>query len=186
MLLTIDDIDTFREVRGHAATSVTRSVLDTVRNLDEREELEPFIRAILADPSDTPHGPAEIADILTHKLTVRRESGLAAFILKGRSFPTVRPKHVSTKSIESKKSLISASRHLERQESYSTPRKSNSVRPHRDWAVITSCWMPSILVASSSRTDSCVRETGTKFTRAAVAAATPPPIGCSTFSKKPP
>ena len=95
MLVTIDDVDTFREVRDQPASSVISAVLDAVCNLDEREELEPFIRAILADPSDTPHGPAEIADILTHKLTVRRESGLAAFILKGRSFPTVRPKHVS-------------------------------------------------------------------------------------------
>ena len=95
MLVTVDDVDSFREVHGHPVSSVIRAVLDAVRSLDEREELEPFIRTILADPSDTPHGPAEIVDILTHKLTVRRESGLAAFILKGRSFPTVRPKHVS-------------------------------------------------------------------------------------------
>jgi superfamily II DNA or RNA helicase len=63
--------------------------------LDEREELEPYFRAILHDPNDTPHGPAELADILTHKVTIRHTTGLAAFILKGKSFPTVRPSHVS-------------------------------------------------------------------------------------------
>jgi hypothetical protein len=95
VLVTLDDIDTFREVRDHPPSSVSKIVLDAVRNLDEREELEPFIRAILADPNDTPHGPAEIVDILIHKLTVSRQAGLAAFILKGKSFPIVRPKHVS-------------------------------------------------------------------------------------------
>lgn len=59
------------------------------------EELEPWLKAILFDTNDTPHGPAEIVDILTHKVTVRGQEGVAAFILKGRSFPTVRPRDVS-------------------------------------------------------------------------------------------
>jgi hypothetical protein len=94
-LLRIDDFDNFRQVKDYACQSVTGSLLDAVRALDEREELEPFIRSILFDSSSTPHGPAEIVDILTHRVTVRRGSGLAAFILKGKSFPTVRPSHVS-------------------------------------------------------------------------------------------
>jgi superfamily II DNA or RNA helicase len=36
-----------------------------------------------------------LVDILTHKVTVRREEGLAGFVIKGKSFPTVRPLHVA-------------------------------------------------------------------------------------------
>ena len=54
-----------------------------------------FVRAILADTCDTPHGPAEIADILTHKVQIAGQAKLAAFVLKGKSFATVRPSHVS-------------------------------------------------------------------------------------------
>jgi superfamily II DNA or RNA helicase len=94
-LLRIDDFDNFKQVKDYACESVTSGLIDAVRALDEREEFEPFIRSILFDSSSTPHGPAEIVDILTHRLTVRRATGIAAFILKGKSFPTVRPSHVS-------------------------------------------------------------------------------------------
>ena len=49
----------------------------------------------MSDPNATPHGPAEMFDIFTHRVTVAGEQGLAAFILKGRSFSTVRPHDVS-------------------------------------------------------------------------------------------
>jgi superfamily II DNA or RNA helicase len=94
-LVTIDQIDSFKSVRDFPPDSVTDPVLDCVRNLDERKELEPFILSILADTNETPHGPAELVDILTHKVTVLHKKGLSAFILKGKSFPTVRPTHVS-------------------------------------------------------------------------------------------
>jgi len=95
LLLRVDDIDNFVQVRDVPATEIRPEHLDAVRSLDEREELEPYFLTVLHDSNETPHGPAEIADILTHKLTVRRRGGLAAFILKGRSFPTIRPKDVS-------------------------------------------------------------------------------------------
>jgi hypothetical protein len=66
-----------------------------VKGLDETTELEPWIQSILHDTNRTPHGPSELVDILTHKMTVRGREGMGAFILKGRSYPTVRPKHVS-------------------------------------------------------------------------------------------
>ncbi len=56
--------------------------------------MESWIQAILFDTNNTPHGPSEVVDILTHKVSVRGREGIAAFILKGRSFPTVRPHHV--------------------------------------------------------------------------------------------
>ncbi len=95
LLITIEDFDNFKKVRDFPAGSISKELQDVVRNLDEREEFEPFIRSILFDAGDTPHGPAEVVDILTHKLTVKRELGLAGFILKGKSFPKVRPQHVS-------------------------------------------------------------------------------------------
>jgi hypothetical protein len=94
-LVSLDSIDSFREVKNYPASSITPEIIDAVKRLDEREELEPFIRSILTDVGDTPHGPAEIVDILTHKLVYRRLPILSAFILKGRSFATIRPKDVA-------------------------------------------------------------------------------------------
>lgn len=94
-LITIDDFDNFREIRDFPPVTISEELQKVVREFDEREELEPFVRSILFDSSDTPHGPAEIVDILTHKVTVKRRSGIAAFILKGKSFPKVRHQNVA-------------------------------------------------------------------------------------------
>jgi hypothetical protein len=94
-LQRIDDFVEFSLVKEIQPKSITPAHLVAVRALDERQELEPYIRAILHDPNETPHGPAELVDILTHKMTLGSMVGLAAFILKGRAFPTVRPKDVS-------------------------------------------------------------------------------------------
>lgn len=94
-LVHIDDFDNFAAIRSISAKSISQELIEAVRKLDEREELEPYIRLILHDPNETPHGPAEIADIFTHRLTLSQASGMAAFILKGRSFKTVRPHDVS-------------------------------------------------------------------------------------------
>ena len=74
-LLTIDEFDAFKTVRDIPVENISKLVLDTVRDLDERSETGPFIQSILADTNDTPHGPVEIADILTH--TVKRGPKLA-------------------------------------------------------------------------------------------------------------
>lgn len=94
-LINLLAIDNFTDVRGIQPRNVNEAALDTVRNLHEADEMEPWIQAILFDTNNTPHGPVEIVDILTHKVSVRGKVGLAAFILKGRSFPTVRPAHVA-------------------------------------------------------------------------------------------
>jgi len=57
--------------------------------LDEKSEIERFVREIIYDPNETPHGPAEIADILTSHVHVRGGKSLAAFVLKGKSFKSV-------------------------------------------------------------------------------------------------
>jgi hypothetical protein len=88
-------VDNFKVARSIAPRDVASDAVATIRTLDEKEEIEPWIQAILYDTNRTSHGPSEIVDILTHKVSVRGKDGLAAFILKGKSFPTVRPVHVS-------------------------------------------------------------------------------------------
>jgi hypothetical protein len=72
LLRRIDDFDSFKLIRNVAPESISLDVVDAVRNLDEREELELHLRLILHDPNATPYGPAEIVDILTHKLSIQR------------------------------------------------------------------------------------------------------------------
>ncbi|MCK5610564.1 DEAD/DEAH box helicase [Candidatus Pacearchaeota archaeon] len=91
-LLKIDDFDRVRDIKPGQISDAT---IATVKDLNEREEIEPWIQSILYDTNHTPHGPSEMVDILTHKMTVRGREGMGAFILKGKSFPTVRPTHVS-------------------------------------------------------------------------------------------
>lgn len=88
-------VDNFTAARGVRPRDIDPAALETVRNLHETDEMEPWIQAILFDTNNTPHGPVEIVDILTHKVSVHGRDGVAAFILKGRSFPTVRPAHVA-------------------------------------------------------------------------------------------
>ena len=93
-LIKINDLDQFREVVHVAEDEITRDVRDSVQQLDERRTLEPMLREVLYDPTETPHGPTEIADILTTKIRVRGEQRLAAFVIKGRSFAKVRSKDI--------------------------------------------------------------------------------------------
>jgi len=94
-LLDIQDVDEFSEVKRVPKESISSEIISGIRQLDEANELERFIREILYDPNETPHGPTEIADILTHHVHVRGERTLAAFVLKGKSFPRVRSRNVS-------------------------------------------------------------------------------------------
>ena len=50
---------------------------------------------VLSHTSQTPHGPAEIVDVLTHKVAVEGKTGIAAFILKGRSFRPVKHQDIA-------------------------------------------------------------------------------------------
>ena len=93
-LIKIHDVDQFFEVVYVPDAGITSQVLEGVRQLDERTELEPMLRELLWDPTETPHGPTEIADILTTKVRIRGKRTLAAFVLKGKSFAKVRPEHI--------------------------------------------------------------------------------------------
>ena len=94
-LIKIDDIDSFSKIREIKDSDITQEIIDTVKKLDEKTEIEPFIRSSIFDINETPHGPAEIVDIFTHKITLNGNSKLAAFIIKGKSFKTIKARDVS-------------------------------------------------------------------------------------------
>ena len=93
-LIKIPDIDQFHEIVHVPEGVITPDVLGSVRQLDERCELEPMLRDVLWDPAATPHGPTEIADIISTKVRVRGEPTLAAFVVKGKSFARVRSQQI--------------------------------------------------------------------------------------------
>jgi len=94
-LLSLLRIDNFSAIRNVKPSTISPDTIETTRDLDETEEIEPWIQSILHDTNHTPHGPSETVDIFTHKMTVGGSEGLGAFILKGKSFRTVRPRHIS-------------------------------------------------------------------------------------------
>jgi hypothetical protein len=85
LLIPIEAFDNFKEIKDFPITEIPKVVLSDliqkVTELDEREEFEPWLRSILADGAQTPHGPAEIVDIFTHHVTANGQHGMAAFIL---------------------------------------------------------------------------------------------------------
>jgi len=99
LLVPIEAFDNFKAVKdfpiSEFSTDVLRELVRSVKELDEREELEPWLRSILADGSQTPHGPVEIVDVFTHHVVAKGQHGMAAFILKGKSFSTVKPADVA-------------------------------------------------------------------------------------------
>lgn len=94
-LIKIHDIDEFSEVKTISNATINNEILTNIRNLDEKKELERFLREILYDPNKTPHNSVEIADILTSHVHVRGNKRLTAFVLKGKSFQTVSSKRVT-------------------------------------------------------------------------------------------
>ena len=99
MLVPIETYDNFKTAKDFPIpefpAAVLHDLIQRVKELDEREELEPWLRSILADGAQTPHGPAEIVDIFTHHVSMNGQHGMAAFILKGKSFSTIKPADVA-------------------------------------------------------------------------------------------
>lgn len=94
-LIKIHDIDEFSGVQSVPDAAINSTIISSIKKLDEETQLERFTREILFDPNETPHGPTEIADILTSHVHVRGEKQLAAFVLKGKSYQRVSSKEVS-------------------------------------------------------------------------------------------
>jgi len=94
-LIEIHEIEEFSEARSIPNGAIDKGILSNVRDLDEEKEMEPFLLQILYDPNRTPHGPTEIADILTTHVHVGGDKRLAAFVLKGKSFKKVSSRDVT-------------------------------------------------------------------------------------------
>lgn len=94
-IIKIHEIDEFSEIISIPDAAINDTIRSNIRELNEKTEMEPFIREILSDPNETPHGPTEIADILTSHVLVRGDKRLAAFVLKGKSFKRVSSKDVT-------------------------------------------------------------------------------------------
>jgi hypothetical protein len=71
--------------------AITQDILVGIRQLNEKNEIEPFLRDILPDPTNTPHTSTEVADILTTHVTFSSSGKprLAAFVNKGKSYSKV-------------------------------------------------------------------------------------------------
>src|SRR5690349_16799061 len=82
--LYIHDIEEFELVNRIPRTAITDKILSGVAQLDEKHELEVFLREIIADKTNTPHTSTEIADVLT-TVTNQGKPLFAAFINKGKS-----------------------------------------------------------------------------------------------------
>ena len=67
-LNTILKIDNFNRARDVRPRSISTTAVAAVKDLDETNEIEPWIQSILHDTNHTPHGPSELVDILTHKM----------------------------------------------------------------------------------------------------------------------
>lgn len=89
-LVRVQAIDQFEKILRVPESAISKEILGAVRQLDERRELEPALQQILSDPNETPHGPTEIADIITSRVILNGEKVNAAFILKGKSFQKVK------------------------------------------------------------------------------------------------
>ena len=74
--------------------AISDEIIINVRQLDEEKDFERGIKEILFDPNETPHGPTEIADIIT-SIHIRGIKKIAAFVLKGKSYQKVSSKIVS-------------------------------------------------------------------------------------------
>ncbi|MCK5015741.1 MAG: hypothetical protein KAS32_01605, partial [Candidatus Peribacteraceae bacterium] len=77
--IEIHTIDEFSEITSIPNNAINDEIISNVRQLDEEKEMERFIREIIYDPNETPHGPTEIADIIGN-IHVRGIKKSVAFI----------------------------------------------------------------------------------------------------------
>ncbi len=94
-LIRIEDVEQFAEIGRVPQKAVSPEILSAVRHLHEKDHVEPFLQEILFDPNETPHGPTEIADVITTRIRIGGAPRVAAIVMKGRSWPKVSSKDVA-------------------------------------------------------------------------------------------
>jgi len=95
MYIPIEKYHQFIELTNFSRDKVSDGLVSAVKNLHEANDLEELLLRKLSDPNRTPHGPAEIVDIMTLQLSFRKKMGVAGFVLKGRSFKRITPADIS-------------------------------------------------------------------------------------------
>jgi len=95
MYIPIEKYDQFVNLSEFSRNKVSEKLIAAVRRFHEADDLEELVLRNLTDPNRTPHGPAEIVDIMTLQLSYKNKTGVAGFILKGRSFKRVTPAVIS-------------------------------------------------------------------------------------------
>jgi len=93
--LRLEDIEEFEAMRRVPPQAITPEIIQGIRGLNERTEIEPFLTQILADFDRTAHNSTEIADVLTTKVTYYGKTLFTAFVCKGKSSAKVKAKEVS-------------------------------------------------------------------------------------------
>jgi hypothetical protein len=86
-------IDEFRSIAN--APEAAEHVVEGLRHADEEHELEPALMRITGDVDVTPHGPTEVSDIVSVHLRIEGRSVLAALVLKGKTWQSVKARDVS-------------------------------------------------------------------------------------------
>lgn len=95
MYIPIERYDQFINLSEFSRDKVSDKLVIAVRRLREADDMEELLLRSLSDPNRTPHGPAEIVDIMTVQLSYRKKTGVAGFILKGRSYKRITPADIS-------------------------------------------------------------------------------------------
>lgn len=95
MYIPIEKYHQFVELSNFSRDKVSNELISAIRGLHEADDLEELLLQKLSDPNRTPHGPAEIVDIMTLQLSFRKKKGVAGFVLKGRSFKRITPSDIS-------------------------------------------------------------------------------------------
>ncbi len=95
--IRLEDLEEFTVAGRIPRHAITQDILAGIRQLDEKTEIEPLLREIFPDPTNTPHTSTEVADILTTNVTYLHSGQpcLAAFVNKGKSYPKVTSKKVA-------------------------------------------------------------------------------------------
>ncbi len=93
-LISVHEIEEFSDIQTMPDSAITDTIIHNTRQLDEAGEMERFIREIVYDRNETPHGPTEIADILTTHVRLMGKKQVAAFVLKGKSFKRISSRDV--------------------------------------------------------------------------------------------
>lgn len=96
-MLRPEGVDAFRRIADVPA--IRSGIVEGLRSADEKLELEPALSRIIGETDQTPHGPTEIADVVTVHLSVAGQPRLSTVVIKGKAWKRVAAKDVADQLI---------------------------------------------------------------------------------------